>query len=122
MLLYKLISIIAARCGIIVASKVNWKKFKIVLLYRVNTGTTGLNWKPVEERRKYLKSIFIYKILNAHTAPNLKEAFQFKNERDIAYSLGSRETDLALYICLKTNSARGALVIIVPRIIKQSSL
>ena len=30
-----------------------------------------LNWKSLEERRKYLKSVFIYKILSGHTAPNL---------------------------------------------------
>ena len=73
---------------------------------RVNTGVTydirssdvleNLNWKPLEERRNQLKSTFIYKILNGHTAPNLKEAFRFNNERDIAYCLRSRETDLAL--------------------------
>ena len=48
---------------------------------RVITGTTydirsselldNLNWKPLEEKRNYLKSIFIYKILNGHTAPSL---------------------------------------------------
>ncbi len=38
---------------------------------------------------------FIYKILNGHTAPNLK-AFRFNIERDIAYNLRSRKTDLAL--------------------------
>jgi hypothetical protein len=56
------------------------------LAARVITGATydirssesldNLNWKPLEERRSYLKSIFIYKILNGHTAPSLKEAFQ----------------------------------------------
>ncbi len=75
---------------------------------RVITGATydirssdileNLNWKPLEERRNYLKSTFIYKILNGHTAPNLKEAFRFNNERDIAYNLRSRETDLALLL------------------------
>ncbi len=73
---------------------------------RVITGATydirssdileNLNWKPLEERRNHLKSTFIYKILNGHTAPKLKEAFRFNNERDIAYYLRSRETDLAL--------------------------
>ncbi len=73
---------------------------------RVITGATydirssdileNLNWKPLEERRNHLKSTFIYKILNGHTAPNLKEAFRFNNKRDIAYYLRCRETDLAL--------------------------
>ena len=49
---------------------------------RVITGSTydirssdlleELNWKSLEERRKYQKSIFIYKILNGHSAPNLQ--------------------------------------------------
>jgi hypothetical protein len=55
----------------------------------------NLNWKPLEERRNYLKSIFIYKILNGHTAPSLKEAFQFNNERHNTYNLRNRDTDLA---------------------------
>lgn len=51
--------------------------------------------KPLEVRRNYLKSIFIYEILNGHTAPNLKEAFCFNNERDLTYNLRNTETDLA---------------------------
>ncbi len=92
---------------------------------RVITGATydiqssdileNLNWKALEERRNYLKSTFIYKILNGHTTPNLKEAFRFNNERDIAYNLRSRETDLA-QLFRKKNSARGASFIMVPRI------
>ena len=34
-----------------------------------------INWKSLEERRKYLKSIPIYKILSGHNAPNLKDFF-----------------------------------------------
>jgi hypothetical protein len=48
----------------------------------------NLNWKPLEERRNY-------KILNGHTAPSLKEAFQFNNERHNTYNLRKRDTDLA---------------------------
>ena len=58
----------------------------------------NLNWKSLEERQKYLKSIFIYKILNGHTAPNLKDVFCSNNERDNTYNLRNRETDLALPI------------------------
>jgi hypothetical protein len=73
---------------------------------RVITGATydigsselldNLNWKPLQERRNYLKSISIYKILNGHTAPSLKElAFQFNNERHDTYNLRNGDTDLA---------------------------
>ena len=56
----------------------------------------NLNWKSPEERRKYLKSVFIYKIVSGHTAPNLKDVFCFNNDRDNTYNLRNRETDLAL--------------------------
>jgi hypothetical protein len=72
---------------------------------RVITGATydirsselldNLNWKSLKERRNYLKSIFIYKILNGHTASSLKEAFLFNNERHNTYNLRNRDTDLA---------------------------
>jgi hypothetical protein len=51
----------------------------------------NLNWKPLEERRNYLKSIFSNKILNGHNAPSLKEASQFNNERHNTYNLRNRE-------------------------------
>ena len=35
----------------------------------------NLHWKSLEERRNYLKSVFIYKILGGHTATNLKMFF-----------------------------------------------
>ena len=73
---------------------------------RVITGSTydirssnlleELNWKSLEERRKYLKSIFVYKILNGHSAPNLQDAFCLHNNRDNIYNLRNSETDLAL--------------------------
>ena len=54
-----------------------------------------LRWEPLEVRRNYLKAIFMYKILNGHTAPNLKEYFRSNNEIDNNYNLRN-ETDLAL--------------------------
>ena len=47
----------------------------------------NLRWEPLEVRRNYLKAIFMYKIINGHTAPNLI---------DNSYNLRNRETDLAL--------------------------
>jgi hypothetical protein len=44
----------------------------------------------------YLKAIFMYKIINGHTAPNLKESFRSNNEIDHSYNLRNRETYLAL--------------------------
>jgi hypothetical protein len=39
----------------------------------------------------------MHKILNGHSAPNLKEALQFNNERHInTYNLRNRDTDFAI--------------------------
>jgi hypothetical protein len=40
------------------------------------------NFKIGEIRRNYLKSVFMYKILNDHTAPNLRTSFRLNNECD----------------------------------------
>ena len=56
----------------------------------------SLGWKHLELRRNYLKSVFIYKILNNHTAPNLRASFRLNNECDNTYDLRNRETDLSL--------------------------
>ena len=76
-------------CGIDLKDKLQKSQNRAA---RVITGTTmifdhlmyilaNLNRKPPKERRNYLKTTLIYKILNGHTAPNLKEAFRFNNER-----------------------------------------
>ena len=38
----------------------------------------------------------MYKILNNHTAPNLRTSFRLNNECDNTYDLRNRETDLSL--------------------------
>ena len=55
-----------------------------------------LGWKTLDNRRKYLKSIFIYKILNNETAPNLKEHFSKKSDCPITHQLRNSQTDLVL--------------------------
>ena len=40
----------------------------------------SLGWKHLELIRNYLKSVFMYKILNNHTAPNLRTSFRLNNE------------------------------------------
>ena len=110
-LLYNLISIIAPswdNCGIGLKDRLQKYQNRAA---RVITGSTydirssdlleKLNWKSLEERQKYLKSIFIFKILNGHTAPNLTDAFYPNNERDNLYNLRNRETDLAPPMVIK---------------------
>jgi hypothetical protein len=58
----------------------------------------SLDWKHLELRRNYLKSVFMYKVLNNHmyTAPNLRTSFRLNNECENTYDLRNRETDLSL--------------------------
>jgi hypothetical protein len=66
-------------CGIVVKEKLQKCQSRRA---RVITGASydirsayvlaTLGWQTLDNRRKYLKSIFIYKILNNETAPNPK--------------------------------------------------
>lgn len=73
---------------------------------RVITGTSydvrsvdvldTLGWQTLDVRRSQNKSIFMYKILNKHTAPNLNELFCKRNISQNNYNLRNSETDLSL--------------------------
>ena len=55
-----------------------------------------LGWESLDQRRNYTKSIYMYKIINDHAAPNLKQLFRRCSEGDSPYDLRNRETDLVL--------------------------
>jgi hypothetical protein len=55
-----------------------------------------LGWESLDQRRNYTKSIYMYKIINDHAAPNLKQLFRRYSEGDSPYDLRNRETDLVL--------------------------
>jgi hypothetical protein len=56
-----------------------------------------LGWQTLDNRRKYLKCIFIYKILNYNeTSPNLKENFLKISDCPIIHQLRNSQTDLVL--------------------------
>lgn len=55
-----------------------------------------LQWTPLETRRKNLKLLFTYKIINGHTAPNLRNKIRFNYEMNYPYNLRNSDTDLAL--------------------------
>ena len=57
-----------------------------------------LGWENLDTRRDYLKSIFIYKILNNLTTPNLNGLFMRTSDRSIPYSLRQSDTNLVLPI------------------------
>ena len=55
-----------------------------------------LGWETLDQKRNHTKSIFIYKIINGHAAPNLKQSFRLHREGDTLHDLRNRATDLAL--------------------------
>ena len=88
--------------GIKWVSNIGLKKYqnravRVITKATYDTGSSvlleDLNCKSLEERQKYLKSIFIPRILNGYIASNLKDAFCFNNERDGTCNLRNRETD-----------------------------
>ena len=56
----------------------------------------NLRWEPLEERQNYLKAVFTFKILNGHTAPNLKERFETNNDSMRPCNMRNTQTDFAL--------------------------
>ena len=56
----------------------------------------NLRWEPLEERQNYLKAVFMFKILNGHTDPNLKELFETNHDSVCPYNLRNTQTDFAL--------------------------
>ena len=73
---------------------------------RVITGSTydtrsvdvlnTLGWETLDQKRNNTKSIFMYKIIHVHAAPNLKQSFRLHREGDTLHDLRNRATDLAL--------------------------
>ena len=57
---------------------------------------TNLRWELLEERRNCLKAVFMFKILNGHPAPNLKELFETNNDSMCPYNLRNTQIDFAL--------------------------
>ena len=55
-----------------------------------------LAWETLEKRRDYLKSIFMYKILNNLAAPNLDHMFLKVRNCPISYNLRNSDMDLVL--------------------------
>ena len=56
----------------------------------------GLYYSGIAQRRNYVKSIDMYKILNEDGAPNLKRLFPQCNEGDSPCDLRNCENDLVL--------------------------
>lgn len=56
----------------------------------------SLGWETLDSRRKNAKSILMYKILNDHAAPGLKDSFQKRCESQNGFHLRNYDTNLTL--------------------------
>ena len=73
---------------------------------RVITGATydvrsldilnALSWETLDNRRNKSKAVFMYKVLNDHAAPGLKESLHKRNVTQNTYNLRNSENDLTL--------------------------
>ena len=68
------------------------------LSYEINFADVleSLGWDTLESRRQSMKSVFLYKILNDYTAPNLKQLLIGSNSMPSSYILRSTDTDIGL--------------------------
>ena len=55
----------------------------------------SLEWETLEKRRLRNKAVLMYK-LNDHSAPNLKQPFNKRNEAQISYNLRNNQADITL--------------------------
>ena len=67
------------------------------LSYEINSADVleSLGWETLESRRQRMKSVFLYKIINDYTAPNLKQSLIGSNSMPSSYILRSTDTDIA---------------------------
>lgn len=65
------------------------------LSYEINSAD-ALGWETLESRRQRVKSVFLYKILNDYTPPNLKQSLIGDRQMPASYNLRSTETGIAL--------------------------
>ena len=55
-----------------------------------------LSWDTLDTRRSYAKSVLMYKVLNDHTTPGLRNSFVRKSVSQNTYNLRNNMTDLTL--------------------------
>ena len=73
-------------------------KITAVLSYEIDTADVleTLGWETLESRRQRMKSVFLYKILNYYTAPNLEQSLVGGSSMPASYNLRNTETDIPL--------------------------
>ena len=70
----------------------NWCHLRCRSLGILNT----LSWETLDNRRKKSKAVFMYKVLNDHAVPGLKESPNERNVTHNIYNLRNSENDLIL--------------------------
>ena len=69
---------------------------KLEPICKIKVVLESLGWETLEKRRLRNKAVLMYKILNDHSAPNLKQLFNKKNEAQTSYNLRNNQTDITL--------------------------
>ena len=54
-----------------------------------------VGWETLDQKRNYTKSILMYKKIDDHAAPNLKQSFRLYSEGDTMRNLRNLATDEA---------------------------
>lgn len=60
------------------------------------SGLHALSWKNLNDRHKMNKSVMIFKILNNHSAPNLKDKFITRETNLSNYNLRNSDINLSV--------------------------
>ena len=69
---------------------------KLESICKIKVILESLGWETLEKRRLRNKVVLMYKILNDHSAPNLKQLFNKRNEVQTSYNLRNNQTDITL--------------------------
>ncbi len=84
--------------GVTIDENLTWEKHIAKICKKASAGIgailTTLSWETLDNRRKKSKAVFMYKVLNDHAAPGLKEYFQVRNVTQNTYNL--RDYDLTI--------------------------
>ena len=68
-----------------------------------------LVWETLDQKRNYTKSMLMYKKINDHAAPNLKQFFRQYSEGNTLHDLRNRATDSVYFKNQKNNVAKRVL-------------
>ena len=86
-------------CGSTLKEKLQNRAARIITGANYDVRSTDLlhtlSWKNLSDRHKMNKAIFTFKILNSHSAPNLRDKFNIRNTNLGSYNLRNADINLS---------------------------